>query len=88
MNTQKAIEFLKNEITGDNYKGIEEVIELLQSEYNELGEFLRETYDFYDRDMAWAYNIGYIDALTDHTHNFTHNELDDLTILNDQLRTE
>ena len=85
MNTQKAIEFLKNEINGDNHKAIEGIIELLQSEYDELKTFLRGTYDIYDSELAWAYNTGYIDALTDYTHNFAHYELNKLTILNDQL---
>ena len=110
MNTKQAIEFLRNEINGDNYKGIEEVIELLQEGelygqvcmppkefyrrakkievYKELEEFLRETYDIYNPDVAWAYNAGYIDALTDHTNQLQYFELDRLTILNDKLRME
>lgn len=108
MNTEKAIEFLKNEINGDNYKAIDEIIELLREGemygqvcmspkefyrrvkrieiYEELKEFIRETYNIYDPDIAWAYNIGYIDALTDYTHSFTYDELNNLTTLNDQLK--
>jgi len=92
MNIERAIEFLENEINGDNYKAIEGIIELLQNgkgkPYERLEEFIQETYNIYDPGMAYAYNIGYIDALTDYTHNFTHYELNNLTFLNDQLRVE
>lgn len=53
---------------------------------DKLFKFIRETYNIYDPGMAYAYNLGYIDALTDYTHGFTYDELNNLTTLNDQLR--
>ena len=90
MNTEKAIEFLKNEINGDNYKAIEGIIELLQNRkrkpYERLEKFLQETYKYYSVEGAWAYNEGYLDSLVDNTEHFKHGELCKLVEMNSKMK--
>ena len=93
MNTKQTIEFLKNEIGYDNYKAIENIIETLQEginvlTYKKLKKFLRETYDYHDPEVAWSYNIGYLDSLADNTDFFEYNQLSYLIEVNTKMRKE
>lgn len=56
--------------------------------YEDLKIYIRETYDCYDVVIAWAYNIGYLDSLTDNTENFKHQEITALITLNSEIRKE
>ena len=90
MKTKQAIEWLKNEINCDNYEAIENIIEILQEglTYKKLKKFLRETYDYHDPEVAWSYNIGYLDSLADNTDFFEYNQLSYLIELNSEMRRE
>lgn len=54
--------------------------------YRELLEFICETYDIYEPEVAWAYNVGYLDSLTDNTNYFRHWTLSDLIAFNSGMR--
>ena len=93
MNTKQAIEWLKNEIDCDNYEAIENIIEILQEvtdvlTYKKLKKFLQETYDYHDPDVAWSYNVGYLDSLADNTDFFKYNQLSYLIELNSETKKE
>jgi hypothetical protein len=56
--------------------------------YEGLKKFICETYDIYSGDVAWAFNIGYLDCLTDNTDHLKHSELNELIRMNSELREE
>lgn len=91
MKAKEAIKWLKNEINRDNYEAIENIIKILQEgtnvlTYIKLKKFLRETYDYHDPEVAWSYNIGYLDCLADNTDFFKHNQLSYLIELNSEIK--
>ena len=93
MNTKQAIDFLKNEINCDNYEAIENIINILQEgtdtlTYKKLKRFLRETYDYHDPEVAWSYNVGYLDCLADNTDFFKYNQLSYLIEVNTEMKKE
>jgi len=56
--------------------------------YKELKEYIIETYDYLTPNVAWGYNEGYLDAITDHTDDFRYQEITALIILNSEIKKE
>lgn len=54
--------------------------------YEKLEKFISETYKYYNNDLAWAFNVGYLDCLLDNTDDFKYGELNNLMRMNSELR--
>lgn len=51
-----------------------------------MEKFIGETYKYYTKNIAWAFNVGYLECLTDNTDSLKYGEINNLLRLNSEIR--